>query len=99
MRSPQLLDAIKRSDEPQPSKRVFQPHMEQLPLFSTAQIHAGYVDSVRWVGDCILSKSTNNRIVLWMPDPYRYKVFGTIIFSNYHILIHFSLEYLCRAHP
>lgn len=79
LRAPQLVEAITKSDEEQPTKRIFQPHMEQIPLFSTTQIHAGYVDSVRWVGDCVLSKSTNNRIVLWTPDAYRYKVRRIVI--------------------
>jgi polycomb protein EED len=81
LNSPRLLDAIKRSDEPQPGLVEFRPLIEQIPLFSSFQIHSGYVDSVKWVGDFVLSKSTNNRIVLWMPDPIRHKVFLRIIFA------------------
>jgi polycomb protein EED len=46
----------------------------QIPLFSTNSIHTDYVDSIKWIGDNIISKSTNDRIVLWTPDSLRYKV-------------------------
>lgn len=45
----------------------------QIPLFSTTQVHNDYIDSIRFVGNCILSKSTKNRVVLWAPDSFRYK--------------------------
>jgi len=52
----------------------FQPVTVQWQLFSTTQIHNNYIDSIKWVGNFIVSKSTKNRAVLWMPDPQRYKV-------------------------
>ncbi len=37
-------------------------------------MHAGdYVDNVRWFGDCVMSKSTKNRIVMWQPDSLRHE--------------------------
>ena len=50
------------------------PLFEQMPLFSTTQVHKDYVDTVAWVGNLILTKSTSNRAALWAPDPDRYPV-------------------------
>ena len=36
--------------------------------------HYLLIDSTSWIGNCVLSKSTNNRITLWAPDSNRYKV-------------------------
>ena len=46
---------------------------QQWPVYSTDCLHRDYVDCVRFVGNAILSKSTKNRIVLWLPDPLRFK--------------------------
>lgn len=77
---PALRTALKRADEysalvkADPTARAYKVLMIQAPLFSTDRIHRGYVDSVRWMGDCLLTKSTNQRMVLWSPDANRYKV-------------------------
>jgi hypothetical protein len=36
-----------------------------LPLMRTRGVHADYVDSVVWHGDCLLSKSVTDEAVLW----------------------------------
>jgi polycomb protein EED len=46
---------------------------QQVPIFSTNQVHTDYVDSVRWFGNCLLTKSTKNRVAYWSPDSNRYK--------------------------
>ncbi len=53
---------------------TFKPYIQPVPLFSTTQVHIDYIDCVRWVGNCIISKSTKNRVALWAPDSLRYKV-------------------------
>lgn len=52
----------------------FKPHLQPIPIYSTNQVHSDYVDSVRWFGNCLVTKSTKNRIVIWSPDSHRYKV-------------------------
>lgn len=37
------------------------------PDFSTQTVHHGYVDCVRWLGDYIMSKSVDGRILVWQP--------------------------------
>ena len=49
-------------------KTSFRPYCSQFPYFATTKVHLNVVDCVQWIGDMILSKSTNNSIVLWMPD-------------------------------
>jgi hypothetical protein len=43
------------------------PIHEQFPLYSSNQLHSDYVDCVRWLGNILLSKSTNNKIIMWKP--------------------------------
>lgn len=45
----------------------FQPTMVQSPYFSSTKLHNDYVDCIQFVEDLLLSKSTNNTIILWMP--------------------------------
>lgn len=47
------------------------PFIQQMPLYSTTFIHNDYVDCARWMGDCILSKSTKSKAILWAPDATR----------------------------
>lgn len=76
LNDPFVQDAIRKSylEPVRPGNKTFKTYTEQSPLYSTSLIHTRYVDSVRWVGDCVLSKSINGRIVLWCPDSARYKV-------------------------
>ena len=45
----------------------FETYFQQFPYFSTNKAHINYVDCVQFVGDLILSKSIDNKVVLWKP--------------------------------
>jgi len=49
------------------STKRFDTVFHQFPYFSTNKTHPNYVDCVQFVGDLILSKSVNNKVVLWKP--------------------------------
>ncbi|KAK1861371.1 hypothetical protein I4F81_003955 [Pyropia yezoensis] len=42
-------------------------HDNSFPLFSSRRIHRHYVDCAAFIGDLILSKSNDERLVLWRP--------------------------------
>eukprot|EP01036_Dinobryon_divergens_P029802 gene29802-38954_t len=72
LQDPLLLLCIAASSSSSPSSSATKkdpslPCFQQIPLYSTVDVHSGYVDSVRWVGDAVLSKSTGGRVVLWEP--------------------------------
>lgn len=48
-------------------------HTEEFPLFVTTNVHSDYVDSVKWLGDLLLTKSTKGKMLLWGPDSARFK--------------------------
>ncbi|GAX80271.1 hypothetical protein CEUSTIGMA_g7709.t1 [Chlamydomonas eustigma] len=50
------------------STRSFPTKFNSKPIFSSTQIHANYVDCVRWLGNLVLSKSVDFEIVLWKPE-------------------------------
>lgn len=60
----QLLD---ESSTWKPNCRAFPTRHVTVPHFATERVHWNYVDCVRWLGDMILSKSVDNRIILWRP--------------------------------
>ena len=54
-----------------PSVKPFKTLFLQFPAFSSTKVHCDYVDCVRWIGDLLLSKSTESLIRLWKPNPAR----------------------------
>ena len=71
-----VADAVSASYETPCEKEKLSPFRTtfvQFPVFDTSRVHTDYVDCVRWVGNLILSKSTENKIVLWKPDVQRRK--------------------------
>lgn len=90
LREPALLDAIAAADratetfDVQDELPTFRTLLVQAPLFSTDRMHRGYVDSAKWFGDALLTKSTNHRMVLWAPDASRY-VGASVILQEYHL--------------
>jgi polycomb protein EED len=57
----------RRWDERVDPKENFKVAYDQMPIFSTNKVHTNYVDTVQYVGDIILSKDTDDTVVLWKP--------------------------------
>jgi polycomb protein EED len=61
-----IRDVCVYMDENGQRRKVNVP-MVQFPTYVTHKVHKHYVDCVMWVGDLLLSKSLNDRILLWEP--------------------------------
>ena len=87
LESPEMREAIRLSDTAPrqglgAQESNFRTLAQQSPLFSTNLVHCNYVDSVKWVGDCLLTKATDEPIALWAPDSTRC-VNATIILRRF----------------
>lgn len=77
---------------------VFLTVVQQKPIYSNDLLHCDYVDCVRFVGNAILSKSTKNRVVLWLPDlrfkgaPVILREYATSDCSNWFTRFEICLE-------
>ncbi|PSC76443.1 Polycomb group FIE2 [Micractinium conductrix] len=56
------------SDDWRPGRASFPAGHVTVPVFSTERVHWNYVDCVRGLGDHVLSKSVDNKVVIWRPD-------------------------------
>jgi polycomb protein EED len=64
--------------------------MIQFPSFTTLKVHKHYVDCVSWVGDLIMSKSLQNRMLLWEPKGDRDALASPA--SGFYVLEEYMLE-------
>eukprot|EP00039_Didymoeca_costata_P003920 m.70499 g.70499 ORF g.70499 m.70499 type:complete len:417 (-) comp12139_c0_seq2:1225-2475(-) len=79
-----IQNAIKKSDSYDPScGKSFRAIILHAPMFSTCAVHRNYVDCTRWIGDLVLSKSTDSKIVCWKPGGEPHLVFNDEKKSNY----------------
>eukprot|EP00941_MAST-03F_sp_MAST-3F-sp1_P003589 g3589.t1 len=60
-------------------RHPFPTYYSQVAAFSTRRVHGDYVDCARWVGNLILSKSTQNDMLFWQPDVRRRKDAANIL--------------------
>jgi polycomb protein EED len=60
--TPEIRSAIARS-----CSEVFKGLRVQYPDFSTREVHRNYVDGLRFFGDLLISKSTDDPIKIWKP--------------------------------
>lgn len=61
-----ITDVCVYLDESGQRKKAFVP-MIQFPSFATLKVHKHYVDCVHWIGELLISKSLQNRLLLWSP--------------------------------
>ena len=58
----------------------FRSAIVQTPLYTTGRVHRNYVDCVRWYGDLLLTKSTHNKVNI-----YIYTCIQIYIYAYTHI--------------
>lgn len=68
---------------PRERRQQFPTVFEQFPSFSTRHAHNNYVDCARFVGDLLLSKSTENTVVLWTPQPTAQRPDGVAVLREF----------------
>lgn len=79
----------------------------QYPIFSSSKVHGNYVDCIRWLGDLLLSKSVDDRILLWSVDlqqnqKNKNSLESVDFLQEYHLehadiwFIRFSLDFHCK---
>ena len=65
---PRLVERVGAAAAYQPrDPKAFDGVSVHFPHSTVAGVHRNYVDCVRYLGDLVLSKSTDNRIQLWQP--------------------------------
>ena len=67
LKDEKVASSIKDSYAP-PAATATKPFRTQFihfPVFSTRKVHPDYVDTARWVGNLLITKSTDHRILLW----------------------------------
>ena len=60
--------------------------MINFPDFATRDVHYNYIDCVRWHNNLVLSKSIENKIILWKPGQLNENIYS-ISRSNKNISI------------
>ena len=68
--SPAIVKGIQKSYNPPPETASvpYKTRFAHFPTFSTRKVHTDYVDCTRWVGNLLISKSTDNKLILWRPS-------------------------------
>jgi len=66
---PKVVDAVERSyNAPTGPMGHFNTEEVNFPDYSTREIHSNYIDCCKWFGDLVISKSCENRVVIWKPS-------------------------------
>ena len=83
--SPAMIKSIADSYAPPPKTSTvpYKTRTVHFPTFSTRKVHTDYVDCVRWVGDLLISKSTDNKLILWRPSINEKEKQDVIILREY----------------